>query len=158
MKRWVVIGSVITLVTVLVCGGVACWWLSPGDLGTDDLDRLGLEPGKGRVIGVVTDKKEFLPPGATLQTYEGASISVCEAVQAGTYKLSEEEPERINYDVGEMVAEVKSGEDGYWQVDLDPGRYFIRAFYGERSYTGDIFIEVKEGEVEHLSLELIHGV
>ena len=158
MKRWIVVASAVVLIAVLVCGGVACSWLSPRDLGEDDLDRAALDPGKGRIIGVVTDNEEFLPEGATPQTYEGASIRVHRAVESGTYKLWGGGPEGILYDVGEMVAEVKSREDGHWQVDLEPGAYFIRAFYGDRSYSGDILIEVKEGEVEHLTLELIHGI
>lgn len=158
MKRWVVMLSSVILVGVLAYVGIVLWSARPKDLGTDDLHRLGLDPGKGRVIGIVTDKEEFLPQGTTPQTYEGASIRIHKAVQAGTYKLSEEEPERILYEVGEIVAEVKSGKDGHWQVDLEPGKYFIRAFYGERSYSGDMFIEVQEGGVQHLSLELMHGV
>jgi len=158
MKRWMVRVSAIILVAVLACVGLVSCCLWPRDLGTDDLDRLGLDPGKGRVIGIVVDKDEFLPEGATPQTYEGASIVINKAVEAGTYKLSEEEPECINYEVGEMVTEVKSGEDGCWQVNLDPGKYFIRAFYGESSCSGDILVEVEEGNVIHLSLELIHGV
>jgi hypothetical protein len=119
MKRWVVRVSAIILVAVLACVGLVscCQW--PRDLGTDDLDRLGLDPGKGRVIGIVTDNEEYLPEGTTPQTYEGALILVNEGVAAGTYKLGEGQPERINYVLGEKVAEVKSGKDGYWQVDLE---------------------------------------
>jgi len=79
-------------------------------------------------------------------------------VEAGTYKLGEGQPEYINYNVGEMVTEVKSGEDGYWQVDLEPGNYFIRAFYGVSSYSGNMLVEVEEGNVTNLNLELIHGI
>lgn len=158
MKRWVAIVSSVILVGVLVYVGVALWSARPKDLGPDDLDRLGLEPGKGRVIGIVTDNEEYLPEGTTPQTYEGALILVNEGVEAGTYKLGEGQPEYINYNVGEMVTEVKSGEDGYWQVDLEPGNYFIRAFYGVSSYSGDILVEVEEGNVTNLNLELIHGI
>jgi len=158
MKRWVVIVSSIVLVGVLAYVGIVLWSARSKDLGPDDLDRLGLDPGKGRISGIVTDNEEYLPEGTTPQTYEGALILVNEAVAAGTYKLGEGQPERINYVLGEMVTEVKSGEDGYWQVDLEPGKYFIRAFYGVSSYSGDILVEVEGGNVVHLSLELIHGV
>lgn len=158
MKRWAAIVSAVILLAVLAWIGVACSWLSPGDLGPDDLDGLDLELGKGRVIGIVTDKEELLPEGAAPQTYKGALILVHRAVEAGTYKLSDEQPERISYEVGEIVAEVKSGKDGHWQVDLGPGKYFIRAFYGEDSYSEDMLIEVTEGAVKYVALELIHGI
>lgn len=72
MKRWLVRVLAIILVAVLACVGLVscCQW--PKDLGTEGLDRLGLDPGKGRVIGIVTDKEEFLPQGTTPQTYEEA--------------------------------------------------------------------------------------
>jgi len=158
MKRWIVVASAVVLIAVLVCGGVACSWLSPRDLGEDDLDRAALDPGKGRIMGVVTDNEMCLPEGATPQVYEGALILVNEAVESGTYKVSADAPERINYVADKEVAKVRSGKDGYWQIELEPGMYFIRAFYGDRSYSGDILIEVKEGGVEHLTLELIHGI
>ncbi len=156
MKRRVVIVSAAILVAALACAGVACQ--EPRNPGTDDLDRLDLAPGKGRVIGIVTDSEEFLSKGETPQTYDGALILVSQAVEAGTCKLSKEEPEQTLYDVGEEVGEQESGEDGYWQVDLEPGKYFIRALYGGQSYSQDMFIEVQEGSIQHVSLELIHGV
>jgi len=117
-----------------------------------------LPQGKGRVTGVVRDNEEHLAPGSSPQTYEGALIQVYEAVEAGRYRLAEGEPEQIAYDSGELVAEVKSGRDGYWQVDLAPGKYFIQAFYGDASYSEDILIEVRSGESRTLDLLLIHGV
>ena len=74
MKRWVVIVSSVILVGVLAYVGVVLWSARPKDLGPDDLDRLGLDPGKGRIIGIVTDNEEYLPQGTTPQTYEGASV------------------------------------------------------------------------------------
>lgn len=155
MKRLIVTVLAIFLGTVVAGVSTAC---QPKDLGTDDLDRVGLELGKGRVIGIVTDNEEFLAEGETPQTYEGALILVNEAIATGTYKVSEDEPEHTLYVVGKQVAEMESGEDGHWQVDLEAGMYFVRAFYGERSYSGDILVEIREGGVEHLVLELIHGV
>ena len=150
MKRWIVIVSGVILVAVLACVGAAC---QPEGLDTDDI---GLN--KGKVMGIVTDKEELLPEGTTPQTYKGASILVNEAVESGTYKLSADTPERINYIAGEEVVRVKSGKDGYWQIELEPGMYFIRAFYGDRSYSENILIEVREGGEEHIVIELIHGV
>lgn len=152
MKRWIVIVSGVFIVAVLVCVGTAC---QPKGLGTDNI---GLDSDKGRVMGIVTDKEELLPEGTTPQTYEGALILVNEAVESGTYKLSADAPERINYVAGKEVAKVRSGKDGYWQIELEPGMYFIRAFYGDRSYSGNILIEVREGGEEHIVIELIHGV
>ena len=120
----------------------------------------GTEPpqGKGRITGVVRDNMEHLAPGSSPKTYEGALIQVCEAVEAGRYRLAEGEPEQIDYETGGLVTEVKSGKGGLWEVELEPGKYFIRAFYGDLSYSGDILIEVKAGDVKKLDLELIHGV
>ena len=120
----------------------------------------GTEPpqGKGQITGVVRDNEEHLAPGSSPQTYEGALIQVYEAVEAGRYKLAEGEPEQIDYETGDLDAEVKSGKGGLWEVELEPGKYFIRAFYGDTSYSGDVLIEVKSGEVKKLDLELIHGV
>jgi len=158
MKRWVAIVSSVILVGVLAYVGVVLWSARPKDPGPDDLDRLGLDPGKGRIIGIVTDNEEYLPEGTAPQTYEGALILVNEAVESGTYKLSADAPERTNYVAGKEVARARSGKDGYWQIELEPGMYFIRAFYGDRSYSGDILIEVREGGEEHIAIELIHGV
>ncbi len=155
MKRWIVLVLGVVLVAVLAYVGAAC---QPKDLDTDDIDRIGLDSDKGRVMGIVTDKEELLPEGTTPQTYEGALILVNEAVESGTYKVSADAPERTNYVAGKEVAKVRSGKDGYWQIELEPGMYFIRAFYGDRSYSGSILIEVREGGEEHIVIELIHGV
>lgn len=155
MKKWIVLVLGVVLVVILAYIGAAC---QPKELSPDNIDRIGLDSDKGRVMGIVTDKEELLPEGTTPQAYEGATILVNEAVEAGTYKVSADAPERINYIAGKEVAKVRSGKDGYWQIDLEPGKYFIRAFYGQRSYSEDIFIEVREGGEEHIVIELIHGV
>ena len=148
------LARIITVILLLIVSGAAA--VSCQEPNPDDTTNL--KPGMGRISGVVTDDTEQLPEGTAVETYEGASIRVHQAVEAGRYRLAEGEPERIDYEAGELVTEVKSGEDGYWQVDLEPGRYFVRAFYGTDSYSGDILIEVGSGDVITLDLKLIHGV
>ena len=151
MKRWIIPVSLFVLVfTLSSILSVSC-----GPEGQN-----GTEPpqGKGRITGVVRDNEEHLTPGSSPQTYEGALIQIYEAVEAGTYRLSEGAPEQIAYESGELAAEVKSGKGGYWQVDLEPGKYFIRAFYGNASYSDDILVEAEQGKLKKLDLELIHGV
>ncbi len=155
MKKWSVRVSAIILLAVSICAGLVSCGPGPRDVSADEL---GLEPGTGRVTGIVVDKGDFLPEGGTPQTYEGALIVVYKAVEAGTYKMSGEGPAYISYEAGEMVAEVESEEYGYWQVDLNPGKYFIRAFYGESSYSENILVDLEEADVLHLRLELLHGV
>jgi len=126
--------------------------------GADDAGRLNLQPGMGRVAGIVVDAGDVLPEEATPQTYVGAAIVIRRAIEAGTYRVGEEEPEHTNYEAGDIVAEAESGEGGYWQVDLDPGRYFVRAFYGESSYSEELLIAIEEAVILNLRLELLHGV
>ena len=145
------------LLTVLVFAGASC--REPGAAGPAKAPAdSGPEPDRGVVEGVVVDNEELLAEGATPQTYEGASILVLQAVESGTYKVAEGQPERASYDPGEKVAELTSGEDGYWQMDLEPGTYFVRAFYGDASYSEDVFVEVAPDSVTHVTLELVHGV
>jgi len=136
------------LLTVLALAGTSC--REPEDSGP--------EPDRGVVEGVVTDNEEFLAEEATPQTYEGASILVLQAVESGTYKVAAGQPERTSYEPGEEVAELTSGAGGYWQIDLEPGTYFVRAFYGDESYSADVFVEVERDSVTHVTLELVHGV
>ncbi len=148
MKKWEIVASVLILVAVMSCFvAVSCKG-----------SGLDLEAGKGRIAGVVIDAKEHLPEGASPQTYEGALIQVYQAVEAGRYRLAEGEPEQIDYETGGLVAEVKSGKGGRWEVELEPGKYFIRAFYGDASYSDEILVEVEQGKIKGLDLELIHGV
>ena len=158
MKKWLVRVLTIILLAVSICAGLVACGPCSRNPSSDELGGLGLKPGTGRVTGIVVDKGDFLPEGATPQTYEGASIVIYRAVEAGTYKLSGEEPAHISYEVGEMVAEIESKEYGSWQVDLDPGKYFIRAFYGDSSYSESMLVEVDADHVLQLRLELIHGV
>jgi len=151
VKNWVIPVSLFVLVFTLGSMlSVSCG--SGGQGGTDP------PQGKGRITGVVRDSEEHLAPGSSPQAYEGILIQVYEAVEAGRYRLAEGEPEQIDYEAGGLVAEVKSGEGGLWEVELEPGKYFIRAFYGDVSYSDNILIEVEQGKVKKLDLELIHGV
>jgi hypothetical protein len=90
--------------------------------------------------------------------YGGTLIQIHQAVESGTYKLAAGFPERKLYDTGEKVAEMKTGSDGQFQVELPIGAYFIRAFYGQSSHSGDLFIELKKGETKRIGIGLIHGV
>jgi len=146
------------LLTVLAFAGTSCSEPGVADTAAQEPGDSGQQPDKGVVEGVVVDKDEFLSGEATPQTYEGASILVHQAVESGTYKVAAGQPERISYEPGENVAELTSGEDGYWQIDLEPGTYFVRAFYGDESYSADIFLEVAPDSVTHVTLELLHGV
>lgn len=158
MPKWLVGVLAISLVVAAIGVALASYYPRPGNPSADDLGRLGLEPGMGRAAGTVVDDSDFLPEGATPHTYAGASIVIRRAVEAGTYKISEEAPATINYEAGETVAEAESDEDGYWQLDLDPGKYFVRAFYGESSYSEELLIDIEEGAILNLRLELLHGV
>jgi len=147
------------LVTFLAFAGTSCGEPpgTPG-AGAQGPGDSGPEPDRGVVEGVVMDKEEFLSEDATGQTYEGASVLVHQAVESGTYRVAADEPERVSYEPGEKVAELTSGVDGCWQIDLEPGTYFVRAFYGDRSYSADVFVEVARDSVTHVNLELVHGV
>jgi len=151
MNKWIISASLFIL--VLTLGSMLS--VSCGPDGQN-----GTEPpqGKGRITGVVRDNEEHLAPGLSPQTYAGALVQVYEAVEAGRYRLAEGEPEQIDYEPGGLVAEVKSGEGGQWEVTLEPGKYFIRAFYGDASYSDEILVEVESGEIKKLDLELLHGV
>ena len=146
------------LVTLLVVAGASCREPGAAGTGAQEPDDLVPLPDKGVVEGVVMDREESLPEGATSQTYQGASILVYEAVESGTYRVAAGQPERTSYEPGEKVAELTSAEDGYWRIDLEPGTYFVRAFYGPSSYSEEILVEVERGSATHVDLELIHGV
>jgi hypothetical protein len=153
MIKRVMLSLVILLASAInLAGGLSC---DNGDSGQGTPD---LPTGKGRISGVVTDAKEYLPQGTSPQTYEGAIIRISVAAEAGRYRLSEDAPWQIDYEAGGQLFEVKSRKDGYWQVDLSPGKYFIKALYGEGSYSEDILIEVEEGQEIKLDLGLIHGI
>jgi hypothetical protein len=158
MNKWLVGAIGIGLLAVLICVALVIQHPRPRDPRTDESSRLDLEPGMGRAVGIVVDAGSFLLEGATPQTYVGASIVIHRAVEAGTYTVGEGEPERTNYEAGDIVAEAESGEGGYWQADLDPGRYFVRAFYGESSYSEELLIDVEKDAILSLRLELLHGV
>ena len=158
MNKWLVGLLAISLLAVSIYAALVLQSPRPRDPIADESDRSGLQPGMGRAAGTVVDSDDFLPEGATAQTYVGASIVIRRAVEAGTYRVDEEEPEHTNYEAGDIVAEAASGEGGFWQVDLEPGRYFIRAFYGQSSYSEELLIDIEEGAVLSLRLELLHGV
>jgi len=120
--------------------------------------RPGPDGPLGTVTGVVIDDEAYLSSDVPPQTYAGARIEVVEAVPAGVVKQSANAPEQTTYMPGDMVARLTSGEDGRWQVHLPPGTYFIRAFYGERSYSGDIMVTVEAGTEQRVELKLKHGL
>jgi len=158
MNKWLVGVLAISLLAASICVALVFQQPRPRDPCADGSSGLDLQPGMGKATGIVVDAGDFLPEGATPQTYAGASIVIRRAVEAGTYTVGEEEPERTNYEAGDIVAEAESGEGGYWQADLDPGRYFVRAFYGESSYSEELLIDIEKDAVLSLRLELLHGV
>ena len=158
MSKWLVCALAMSLLAVSICVALVVESPRPGDPSADESSRLDLQPGMGRAAGIVVDAGDFLPKGATPQTYVGASVVVRKAVEAGTYTVGEERPERTSYEAGDLVAEAESGEGGYWQADLDPGRYFVRAFYGEASYSEELLIDIDAATILDLRLELLHGV
>ena len=158
MGKWLACVLAVSLVAVSIAVLLVFEHPHPRAPSADEVSRLDLQPGMGRVAGIVADADEFLPEGATPQTYAGASIVIRKAIEAGTYRVGEEEPEHTSYEAGEIAAETQSGGDGHWQADLEPGKYFVRAFYGESSYSGEHLINIEEGAVLSLRLELLHGV
>jgi len=158
MRKRSVRALAVTLLVLPICAGLVSCSRSPRTPGKDASSAPVLEPGKGRVAGVVADKVDLLPDDVEPQTYEGASIAIYRAVEAGAYRVSAEEPVRVNYEVGETAAVVESGENGCWHADLDPGKYFVRAFYGDSSYSETLLVDVKEAAILELQLGLIHGV
>jgi len=159
MRKWRVIIWSMIAVAIIVCSGVISGCQKP-DTGTGKTGSTpGVDVGTGKIAGVVTDSEISLPKGAAAQKYQGASITICKAVATGGYsQLCGSCPKIPTYDVGEIVVEVISGKDGYWEVELPSGKYFIRAFLGERVYSGDIFVKVKKGETVKLDIKLISGV
>ncbi|MCK5213672.1 MAG: hypothetical protein KAQ74_07050, partial [Dehalococcoidia bacterium] len=123
-----------------------------GSSGRDDVTATGV------LAGTVVDSPLSLPDDATLRSYPGAVVTVSEAIEAGTYKVSAESPVMVSYEHGEDVVELIAGAEGAWEVELSPGTYFVRAFFGEQSYSEDVMVEVVEGDVTDVTLELIHGV
>ena len=118
----------------------------------------GSGPGTGKIGGVVTDHEQYLPQGQAAKTYQGASIKIYKSVEAGIYKTGEDYPEMKNYSVGDFVKEVASGKDGVWEVELPAGKYFVRSFLGEKTYSGDIGIEVIKDKVVKVDIKLIPGI
>ena len=125
-------------------------------------DSTARSPGEseatGRLIGVVADDEDTLPEGETSQTYDGGVVIVREAIESGTYRASAEAPLQVSYEQGEIVAKVITNSGGVYAADLEPGSYFVQAFYGDRSYSVDMLIEIHEDETTELALGLIHGV
>ncbi len=158
MSKWSVGVLAISLLAVSIGVALFLQHPRPRDPNADESSRFDLQPGMGRAAGIVVDSGDFLPEGATPQTYVGASIVIRRAIEAGIYTVGQEEAERTNYEAGDTVAEGESGEGGYWQVDLDPGMYFIRAFYEESSYSEELLVDIEEGAALDLRLELHHGV
>jgi hypothetical protein len=158
MSKWLAGVLTISLLAVSICVAFVFQYPRPRDPRADESSRLDLQSGMGRAAGIVVDAGSFLPDGAAPQTYAGASVVIRRAVEAGTYTVGGEEPECTNYESGDIVAEAGSGEGGYWQMDLDPGMYFVRAFYGESSYSEELLIGIEEDDVLNLRLELHHGV
>ena len=148
--RWLITSVFIIVFTLLPALSVSC--------GPDDGNGTVLPQDTVRITGVVQDDGTQLDPGSSPQTYEGAKIKIFEAVEAGRYRLSADAPEQIDYESGEMVAEIASGKDGCWQADLEPGMYFVRAFYGDASYSDDVLVKIEAGEKTRLDLKLIHGL
>jgi hypothetical protein len=158
MSKWLVGVLAISLVAVSICVALVFQNPRPTDPTTDESSRFDLQPGMGRAAGIVVDAGDFLQEGATPQTYAGSSIVIREVMEAGTYTIGGDQPERPNYEAGDIVAEAESGEDGSWQVDLSPGKYFIQAFYEESSYSERLLIDIEEAVTLNLRLELLHGV
>jgi len=158
MSKWLIGVLAIGLLGVSICVALFIQHPHLRDPSANESGRSGLQAGMGRAAGIVVDKGDFLPEGETLQTYVGASIVIRRAIEAGTYTVSEEDPEHTNYERGDTVAEVESGAGGHWQMDLEPGKYFVRAFYGESSYSEEWLIDIEEDGILNLRLELLHGV
>jgi len=149
------------LITLLIFGGMISACQNP-DTGTGKPGLTTTESysGTGKIMGIVTDKEEFLPRGTAPQNYSGATIRVYKAVATGGYSQQCGNCPKIpGYDQGDIAAEVISGDGGKWQVELDAGAYYIQAFYGGRSYSEHLgLIELKQGEIKKVDLYLMHGI
>jgi hypothetical protein len=160
VRKWrVTIWSIIA-VLILAFTGVIPGCQNPDTMtGKPGTSTPGGEVGTGKIAGIVTDSEVSLPEGTAAQTYQGASITILKAVATGGYsQLCGSCPKIPSYDVGEIAVKLTSGKDGHWEVELPAGKYFIRAFLGERTYSGDIFVEVMKGETLKLDIKLISGV
>lgn len=149
--------STVLILIVLFCSGVISCQTPGADTGNDTTPPTQTG-GKGTVSGIVTDEEVHLSPGVKPQMYSGVSIRIHQAVEAGTSRQCSTCPELTNYNVGDRVTEVQSDNDGKWQVELPAGMYFIRASYGERSYSGDIVVEIRSGATTEVTLKLFHGI
>jgi len=115
-------------------------------------------PGKGMLTGQVIDNPATARPGTPVNTHPGISITVQKAVPSGSYKLSADSPERVAYQAGDKVAEVVSGADGRFSIELPAGTYFVRGFGGEKVYSDQVFVEIKAGSTTEIKLPLNFGV
>ena len=120
------------------------------NFGEDELEAPGI------VEGIVTDDPKFLEEGVLPQTYSDAEVHFYKAVESGRYKLGEGDEEKIDYEIGEKVEDVRTSDDGDFFVELPPGKYFGRAFYQESSHSQEEFFEIKKGEKKKIDFYLIH--
>jgi len=151
--------SIIAILTIAFAGVISGCQNPDSGAGKPGLSTPGGAAGTGKIAGVVTDSEVSLPAGVAAQRYQGASIKILKAVATGGYsQLCGSCPKIPSYDKGEVVVETISGKDGQWEVELPAGKYFIRAFLGERTYSGDIFVEVMKGQTIKLDIKLISGV
>lgn len=160
VRKWrVTIWSIVAVLVLVITASIPGCQNPDTGAGKPGSSTPVVDVGTGKIAGVVTDSEVSLPEGAAAQTYQGASITILKAVATGGYsQLCGDCPKIPSYDVGEIAVELKSGKDGRWEVELPAGKYFIRAFLGERTYSGDIFVEVIKGETVKLDIKLISGV
>ena len=126
------------------------------DVGDSDDSHSALS--MGSLTGIVADDEELPDEGESPQTYEGASVRVVQAIEAGTYRLSADSPVRVSYNPGDVVVEMTTDKQGSFFVALEAGAYFVQAFHGDRSYSGKQFVEIVEGETTEVLLGLTHGI
>jgi len=160
MRKWRVTAWSIIATLALFTSTLITSCQSP-DAGTGARDSLtsGSGEGTGKIAGVVIDSEVSLPEGTAAQKYPCVTIKILKAVATGGFSQACESCPKIpSYDAGEIVVEVISGNDGLWEVELPAGKFFIRAFLGEKIYSGDILVEVIKGKTVKLDIKLIHGV
>jgi len=92
MSKWSVGVLAISLLAVSIGVALFLQHPRPRDPNADESSRFDLQPGMGRAAGIVVDSGDFLPEGATPQTYVGASIVIrragCTSSEPSTKSLA----------------------------------------------------------------------
>lgn len=170
MKRAKKIRAPLVIMVILLFALTACSYKpNDADSSNDEKDTIIFSEDLPRALlkGVVVDAEitefgimsffEYEKALTAEVKYASAKVTIYQAIEAGTTKVGEGYPEVINYNKGNKVAELLTDSDGFFQVELPPGVYFIAVFYGQSSYSENIILELGEEQVQ-IGIGLIHGI